>query len=347
MKVKTRFLFSFIGFIIVPTLITGGVAIYLLIETFQIFQEANNPALIPVMSHQMLGKALLTLGVLVLMVLLFSIPMGVMLFKKMTQPYVSLFQNFHFAARKRFNSSDETVFEGSELVILQSLSNTLLEDFEKVRDYDKMNSWKNGARMLIHEIKNPMTPLKLSSQSLLLNGSTHGECEDIKQILSSIDDMENILTKFKELVNIDFGPKEKLNLSDFLTENHRNLEAHWSNVSSDIILTGSEYNIYSEKTLLKMLFINLVNNGIEANAKEFYYTVRENNAAIDVTFVTPNTTIQEPHKVFNIGYSNKGSNRGFGLFLCKRISEYLDIDLICKQNKGAVEFSIRLNLECV
>ncbi len=44
-------------------------------------------------------------------------------------------------------------------------TDTLVKDFEIVKDYEKSAAWKDGARLLLHETKNPLTPLKLSAQN--------------------------------------------------------------------------------------------------------------------------------------------------------------------------------------
>ncbi|MGL1934258.1 MAG: hypothetical protein OCD01_04540 [Fibrobacterales bacterium] len=342
MNIKTRFLISFISFIIVPTLITAGIALTLFVEIFQLFAQANTPSLIPLMSHRIMEKSVVTLLIFVFIVLIVALPVGIALFNKFTKPYVNVFINFFNVAQERFSLSHELSGDKTELQMLEKLSTVLVDDIDKMKTYEKAASWKEGARMLIHEIKNPMTPIKLSVQSIALDTTLSDSNEEVKQILTSVGDMEGILNKFKEFVNIDFGPLKKVPLNNTLDDIQTELVRIWPDITIDYSAIQGDVYIETELLLLKMLFVNLVNNGMEANAAEFYYTVRQEPDAVIITFVTPNTIISEPYKIFNIGYSSKGVERGFGLFLCKKISEYLDLNLTVTQKSGDVAFSIQL-----
>jgi CitB family two-component system sensor histidine kinase MalK len=89
-----------------------------------------------------------------------------------------------------------------------------------------------------------------------------------------------------------------------------------------------------------MLLVNLINNSVEENPKgcELHLFLQENILTIEV--LTRDRSIAESALVFKAGYSSKGNNRGFGLFLAKLISEYLDLGITCSNKSAGVIFSI-------
>jgi hypothetical protein len=64
-----------------------------------------------------------------------------------------------------------------------------------------------------------------------------------------------------------------------------------------------------------------------------------------VSFITKDRKIDHPAKVFRPGYSGKGKDRGFGLFLSKLISDYLDLNLTFENSDLGVIFSLTFNKE--
>jgi two-component system, NtrC family, nitrogen regulation sensor histidine kinase NtrY len=215
----------------------------------------------------------------------------------------------------------------------------LIDDLKNLKEYEKVKSWKDGARMLMHELKNPLTPLKLSSQSLTLDCKDPQLIgEDIAMILSSVKDIEKILSYFKELVNIEFGPLTMFDLINHIRELIARLQ---QNTAFPCTLPGESrpFTVFSEPTLVTMVLTNLINNGLTENKTEFYVDITEKNDLMTVRCITPHARIGDPAKIFSLGYSTKGKDRGFGLFLCKKISDYLDLNLQCDQDNGSVVFS--------
>jgi signal transduction histidine kinase len=257
----------------------------------------------------------------------------------MVDPYLRTMQRFSTLARCRLSSSELARIETNERRMLEQYASVLHEDMQILADYEKARSWKDGARMLIHELKNPLTPLKLSAQQLAFS-SPSIEKEDIDTIITSLDDVENILAMFKNLVNIEFAPKQVVTIPAAIQELLHQLRISGLQFESNIEEISSEFRSYYEPTLCKMLLVNLINNSIEENPQgcELQMFLKENILTIEV--LTRDRSIAEPTLVFKAGYSSKGNNRGFGLFLAKLVSEYLDLGITCSNTSAGVIFSI-------
>jgi Signal transduction histidine kinase involved in nitrogen fixation and metabolism regulation len=340
MTIQKKFILFFVGFTLFVVLAISTVAIGFLKETYDRILNAANASYLPVMASHMFLKATITFVIISLVVVVISVPIGVLLSRWLSGPYLRIFKNIGDIAHKRFAIDNKVDLGNDERIILERYISLLMDDLNKLKAFEKEKAWKNGARLLMHELKNPLTPLKLSAQTLTLSDKSPEILkEEITRILSSVKDIETILSYFKELVNIEFGP-----LTSF------DLKAH---VRAFIELNGpampfqctmppgpTSFIILSEPTLLTMLFTNLIKNGLSENNREFHVDLSENSDILTMCFTTPNAHIDDTSKIFSLGYSTKGENRGFGLFLCKKISDYLDLNIQFNHEFNSVIFSI-------
>lgn len=337
MKIKKQFLLFLIVFIAAVITITAAVSILYIHNSFSIIENCTNPKLIPAMAQRMYSKFLISFSFILIFILGITIPVGLLLSKIISEPYLRVIKDLLHIGRKRLSLEENIETPSDDLDTLQNYSTLLVNDFLKIKEYEKVAAWKEGARMLIHEIKNPLTPLKLSSQKLYLSDTLSAKDKnDLKRILTASSDIENILRCFKELVNINFAPKEYFELFDLINE----IRSENSNIKIINNSTKNEMIINSERALLKMFTTNLINNGLEANSLEFYIEIIDESEKLLISFITPNRIIEDTSRIFKLGYSSKGNQRGFGLFLCRKISEYLELNLTCINSNRGVEFQI-------
>ena len=105
----------------------------------------------------------------------------------------------------------------------------------------------------------------------------------------------------------------------------------------------NNFLIIAEPSLVKMLFLNLISNGLDANREMFHVIITENNSCLTIQFITPDRKIPNNLQLFKIGSSTKGKGHGYGLFLCNKISDYLNLNLRYFQDNENIIFSIDFN----
>ncbi|MCX8096554.1 MAG: HAMP domain-containing histidine kinase [Spirochaetes bacterium] len=142
----------------------------------------------------------------------------------------------------------------------------LLEAQYRVSKMEKMELWKDIARKIAHEIKNPLTPIKLSIQRLLLDT----EKENFKQkvvsslslILEEVDRIDNLITQLSNFAKI---PQPNPSNFSFTTivESLKSLFSE-QGIEIEYIVEGDD-NIYADFDQIKQCLINLVKNGIDAS----------------------------------------------------------------------------------
>ena len=339
MTIQRKFILFFAGFTLLVTLSISAISIGFLKETYDRILNAANASFLPVMASHMFFKATLTFAIVSLIVVAVSIPLGILLSRRLSAPYLRIFKNLGSMAKNRLAIESASAFTTDERKVLEKYISLLVDDLKNLKEYEKVKSWKDGARMLMHELKNPLTPLKLSAQSLTLGDKDpQSIVEDIARILSSVKDIEKILSYFKELVNIEFGPLTMFDLKNHFRECNARLQQNTA-FPCTLPEDSRPFTVFSEPTLITMVLTNLVSNGLAENKTEFYVDITEKNDMMTVRCITPHAHIGDPSKIFSLGYSTKGKDRGFGLFLCKKISDYLDLNIQCDQDNDSVVFS--------
>lgn len=332
----------FCAVVFAACLITGSFAIYSLHQAYLLFTHATKPEYIPLMAEKMYTKAVIGFCIACLVSIGIALPIGIYLFRQVSKPYIYIFENLTDIAQKRLMLEKECKLSDGVITSIRRFLELWRFDYEKLHDYEKEKEWKNGARMLLHELKNPLTPLKLSIQKMLMQDSNQFK-DDLNTIVNATADIENILNCFKELVNIEFGPKESFDAIAYFNELNSDSNTEKNRIRKINLPEGSIFPVISERTLLKIVYMNLVRNGLEENPSEFSIDATINEQSMILDFITPGKRIENPSRIFRLGNSTKGRGRGYGLFICRKISEYLDLDIKCVNRPDSVVFSICLN----
>jgi len=164
MKIRRKFLLFFVIFTISVMSVIGTLSLYFLKQEMTLFANAPNKAFLAIMSDKLYFKTVVGFVGLLIIFTVVSLFIGMLLFRLISNSYADAIQRITGLAENRVRVNPKT----PEDEVLKQYINLLIEDQKKIRDLEKISAWKEGARLLIHEIKNPLTPLKLSVESLML-----------------------------------------------------------------------------------------------------------------------------------------------------------------------------------
>lgn len=208
----------------------------------------------------------------------------------------------------------------------------LEESAQALARSEREGAWREMARQVAHEIKNPLTPMKLSIQYLqkaILNGAP-----DVKQLTSNmavtlieqIDQLSKIAGEFSQFANIGNAQIEKLNLQEVidsvvrLYQTHPGLQIHWEPQNQSI-------PVLADRVQMNRLLTNLLQNASEARSGDetvevfvsleikdeaVYLSVKDNAGGIPASMQS---------KIFTPNFTTKSSGTGLGLAMCKGIVE--------------------------
>jgi two-component system, NtrC family, nitrogen regulation sensor histidine kinase NtrY len=197
---------------------------------------------------------------------------------------------------------------------------------------EREGAWREMARQVAHEIKNPLTPMKLSIQHLqraIDSGSPN--VKELSQRMAStlieqIDQLSKIAADFSQFANIGNIKPEVVNVEQVLQSliglysSDGKLALHFH---SDI----QQPKIFADKTQVNRLFTNLIKNAIEASSEndviQIHVSIKKDadNILIAVRDEGSGIPAEMQQKIFSPNFTTKSSGTGLGLAICKAIVE--------------------------
>ncbi len=200
---------------------------------------------------------------------------------------------------------------------------------------EREGAWREMARQVAHEIKNPLTPMKLNLQYLQMAIDTNSpNVKDIsvyvaKILVEQIDHLSQIATDFAQFANIGRTKNQVFNLNDSI----KHVSSLYSvNDKLHIALSPHKEKIMirADKTQINRLLTNLIQNAIQSvpenRNSEIEIATRNSDGKVILSVKDNGTGIPEhmTNKIFTPNFTTKTSGTGLGLAMCKGIVEKLD-----------------------
>jgi two-component system nitrogen regulation sensor histidine kinase NtrY len=197
---------------------------------------------------------------------------------------------------------------------------------------ERESAWREMAKQVAHEIKNPLTPMKLNVQHLQ---RFHGEGKEYHEyvnrisqtLINQIDTLSDIATEFSNFAQIPTAMKQVFNLSEQIGKVIELYELHEHVRISFIIGACEGILINADREQLSRALINLIKNGIQAIPEDREGEIvisLERKDHIVVISVKDNGTGIPPElqeKMFSPNFTTKTSGMGLGLAIVKNIAE--------------------------
>jgi signal transduction histidine kinase len=197
---------------------------------------------------------------------------------------------------------------------------------------EREGAWREMARQVAHEIKNPLTPMKLSLQYLqkAIDNNAGNVMELSKSVartlVEQIDHLSQIAGEFSQFANIGNPRNEKFDLNESL-----GMITHLHGAEEKLVLNWEPVNepvmIYADKTHINRLFTNLIQNAMQAVPEERVpqINITEELSEDKVLVVIKDNGNGIPaamqSKIFTPNFTTKTSGTGLGLAMCKGIVE--------------------------
>lgn len=197
---------------------------------------------------------------------------------------------------------------------------------------EREGAWREMARQVAHEIKNPLTPMKLNLQYLQM--AIDNNSPNVKEIsvyvsrilVEQIDHLAQIAGDFAQFANIGHSNNMEFNLNDSLNQV---TSLYSTNENLEIILRTHKDKILirADKTQINRLFTNLLQNAVqsvpETRKAKIKISSYEKDDRVTITVTDNGEGISEDmhHKIFTPNFTTKSSGTGLGLAMCKGIVE--------------------------
>jgi signal transduction histidine kinase len=222
---------------------------------------------------------------------------------------------------------------------------------------EREGAWREMAKQVAHEIKNPLTPMKLSMQFLEKAINQHAPNVEAlainvsKTLIQQIDHLSNIANAFSQFANIGDPQKEVFALHPVLT-NVVNLLQISNNIVIPAHLIENNDNIWADKTQINRLFTNLIINALQSVPEDRAPEIRIRQYIIGTDLVTAiidngnGIPAEISSNIFTPNFTTKSSGTGLGLAMCKRIVEQSQGEIWFEtQVEAGTTFFVRLPLQ--
>ncbi len=197
---------------------------------------------------------------------------------------------------------------------------------------EREGAWREMARQVAHEIKNPLTPMKLSIQYMQRalkekNSNSTAMAEKVSATLvEQIDQLAKIASDFSQFANIGNVKIEVFDINEIL---HSLVNLYSANERLNIVFNHPDRNavISADRSQINRLFTNLFQNAIEASDGQANVdiTVNEviiaNKLQIDIIDKGSGIPTEKRRNIFTPNFTTKSSGTGLGLAMCKGIVE--------------------------
>lgn len=205
---------------------------------------------------------------------------------------------------------------------------------------EREGAWREMAKQVAHEIKNPLTPMKLSLQYLQKAIDTNSvnvrelSISVAKTLVEQIDHLSQIAGDFSQFANIGNPKNEVFDLNETLLSVAQ-LHSIEDNINLTWKLVPVPVKVKADSTHINRLFNNLVQNAVQSIPPskkpkiEISETIGSKNVLVTIKDNGVGIPREMRHKIFMPNFTTKTSGTGLGLAMCKGIVE---------QSKGRIWF---------
>jgi len=233
----------------------------------------------------------------------------------------------------------------------------VFEDVTELIQSKKLSAWVEMARQIAHEIKNPLTPIRISTQ--FMRRAYEQKPADFDRIFN--EGTETILHQVEVLKRIasefsSYGRMQQLNVKPQPVDPlvRRIVEPYERNTSGIRVVYengASNAKVFADGEAVRKICANLIENAMEAMGSKggelrvkCSESVNEGAPAIRISFRDsgPGLNDDVSHRLFEPYFSTKTTGTGLGLAICRTLSREMGGDVTVENVAGGVEAALVL-----
>jgi len=291
------------------------------------------------------------------LMLLISIGLAYLLSNYITRSITSVSDKIKKTRIDKQNKKITADKVSEEVGILVSAYNDMIDELEesaiKLAISERENAWREMAKQVAHEIKNPLTPMRLTVQSFQRkfnpeDPEIHEKLSEYSNtLIEQIDTMSTIASAFSNFAKMPARKDEILNMSEVVKAA---LEIFQED-NIKFIEPNQTININFDRTQLIRVVTNLVKNSLQSIPKDRLPNIiveiyrHQNSATLQISDNGLGIKTEDHFHIFEPNFTTKSSGMGLGLAMVKSIVETYsgNIDFTSEVNKGT-QFKINIPL---
>ena len=276
--------------------------------------------------------------IVVTLLLFLSTSIAITFASRLTKPIVNLIGASDSISKGALDVKVPDLDTDDEFKELNQNFNSMIERLKEQQDKllatERYEAWETVARKLAHEIKNPLTPIQLSIDSLrekykdkLLN-----EGQDFEKYLETINrqikDIEKLVNEFSNFARMPRPILKKMDIVNLINKSLDFIKMTSKN-SVNLIVKTKNTVIYGDEDQLNRVLINLIKNSEEAFLEKIKKNpnfkgnidieINDNNDYIIIRLIDNGTGISDAKKAMTPYFTTKKTGTGLGLPIVTKI----------------------------
>lgn len=285
------------------------------------------------LNEAQLNEFLIRLSYAYIVMILVAIAFAYFVSKYITKSLQTIREKMKGTRLEKSNQKIKLVGASLEVSALVESYNSMIDDLEesarKLATSERKQAWREMAKQVAHEIKNPLTPMRLSVQSFQQkfdpkDPGVHKKVDEYsKTLIQQIDTLSSIASAFSNFAKM---PVQKLELLNVVEVVELALDIFPDN---DIEFTSNEsqINVDFDRSQLIRIITNLVKNAIQSipvdRSPQISIIISSNDTDVVIQVKDNGNGITESieRKIFEPRFTTKTSGMGLGLPMIKNIIE--------------------------
>ena len=252
-------------------------------------------------------------------------------------------------------------------IVVQKSDNLILgyvltfDDVTTLIAAQKMGAWSDIARRIAHEIKNPLTPIKLASERLINHLKSNKKLDkkifeqSLNMINRQVDDIHHLVDEFSSFARMPSPILKTINITQIIIEYLKPLVSSFDNIEINIDNSINSALIMADEKQIRQACGNLIKNSYENisinNIKngKISVTFDTNKDFVLISMVDNGTGINNSSisKITEPYYTTKKGGSGLGLSITKKIVDDHNGSILIKNLKSGDGISILLKFPLI
>jgi len=276
--------------------------------------------------------------IVVTLLLFLSTSIAITFASRLTKPIINLIGASDSISKGALDVKVPEVETDEELRQLNQNFNQMIERLKEQQDKllitERYEAWESVARKLAHEIKNPLTPIQLSIDSLRekYKKKLTEEGKDFEKYLETINrqikDIEKLVNEFSNFARMPRPILRKIDIAEVINKSLDLLKPTSKNSINFIKRTNKNF-INGDEDQLNRVFINLIKNSEESFSEvtqknpnfkgNIDIEIDDNNDYIIIRLIDNGSGITDAKKVMTPYFTTKKTGTGLGLPIVTKI----------------------------
>lgn len=234
---------------------------------------------------------------------------------------------------------------------LEKTMSIMQDELQKLRErahtQGMETAWRDIARVMAHEIKNPLTPIQLTLDRI--QEKVDGGCEInhqelnkfVNRIGAQVASLEKLVDDFRSFARQPEPQSVPVSVMEICKPLFKELGSVHLSIEGDAIINADPHLLYR-------VFLNLWKNSMEAGATSIRIIVEKLCDRIQISFIDngPGIPAEISQKVWIPYFTSKKSGTGLGLPVVKRMLESMGMSIQLQSSSGQFDHGVTMIIVC-